>query len=56
MRFSQNYTFYSKRTNATALSMAAEVILHGSKNGWIMWRTKNGLPLSMIDGIKKGCD
>lgn len=38
LTFVTNYTFYSQRHNATALSSAASLIAHGSRNGLEYWK------------------
>lgn len=52
--FATNYFFYPKRVNATALSTAAAVILHGSRNGWEYWLTEGGTQIGKIEGLRKG--
>lgn len=51
--FVANHFFYPKRINTTALSSAAAVILHGSRNGWEYWQTEEGKPLGQIDELRK---
>lgn len=46
--FSANYTFFPKRENATALSAAAQVILHGSRSGKEYWHTEDGKEIGEI--------
>lgn len=48
LEFAEDYTFYPKRTGATALSAAANVILHGSRNGWEYWCTESGAPVNVL--------
>ena len=45
LQFVNPYIFYSSFKNSTALSTSASVIAHGSKNGWLYWKDKNGNPL-----------
>lgn len=40
--FSENYHMFPKKINATSLSSAADLILHGSRNGWVWWETDDG--------------
>ena len=42
LMFASNYYIYPKRVNATALSAAASLILHGSRNEWEYWVTEDG--------------
>ena len=51
--FKTNYFVYSKRTNGTALSTAACIILHGSHNGWERWRTEDGIQIGQIKELRK---
>jgi len=43
--FTSNYFVYPKRADATALSPSAELILHGTRNGWWYWETEDGKPI-----------
>ena len=45
LQFVKPYVFYSSFKNSTALSTSASVIAHGSKNGWLYWKDKNGNPI-----------
>ena len=45
LEFLQNYTFYPKRAKSTALSVACDLIMHSSRNGWEHWHTEDGTPL-----------
>ena len=47
-----NFTIFPKRTNTTALSSAAALILHGSRNGWEYWLTEDGTMIGDIDGLR----
>ena len=51
--FTTNHFVYSKRTNATALSTAASIILHGSRNGWECWMTEDGKQIGQIKELRK---
>lgn len=44
--FKKSYMVNSKTKNKTALSAAASLILHGSRNGWNYWVDSEGRPLS----------
>lgn len=43
--FKKDYTFYPQNNDSTALSSSAGFILHGSRNGWEYWKTKEGVKL-----------
>ncbi|MBQ6270491.1 MAG: DUF4357 domain-containing protein [Clostridiales bacterium] len=45
LQFVKPYVFYSSFKNSTALSTSASVIAHGSKNGWLYWKDKDGNPI-----------
>ena len=45
-QFIKNYLFISKNKNGTALSIAAAIILCGSRNGWEYWTDSNGRRLN----------
>lgn len=51
--FTTNHFVYSKRTNSTALSTAASIILHGSHNGWERWLTEDGKQIGQIKELRK---
>lgn len=51
--FSTGHSIYPKRVNATALSTAAALILHGSRNGWEYWITEDGKQIGQIEGLRK---
>lgn len=51
--FTTNHFVYSKRTNGTALSTAASIILHGSHNGWERWLTEDGKQIGQIKELRK---
>lgn len=53
LQFVRPYIFYSKYANYTALSPAANVILHGSRNGWSSWTDASGKPLREIAAIRE---
>lgn len=42
LSFLKSYIFYPHSSNSTALSTAASVLLHGSRNGWDYWRFDSG--------------
>ena len=44
--FKKPRTIISLKKNSTALSAAASVILHGSRNGWDVWTDSEGKPLN----------
>jgi len=52
LQFIKPYTIYSKFVNSTALSMAASIILHGSKNGWAYWENAEGIALRDIPDLR----
>lgn len=52
LQFIKPYTVYSKFSNSTALSMAASIILHGSRNGWTCWKNSEGVALGDIQEIR----
>jgi hypothetical protein len=39
---------YPKRAKDTALSTAAQIVLHGTRNGWECWLLENGEPINNI--------
>lgn len=51
--FTTNYFVYPKRVNSTALSAAAAIILHGSRNGWEYWQTEDGKQIGQVEGLRK---
>ncbi len=53
LQFVKPYTMYPKISNATALSAAASLILHGNKNGWQYWENKDGVYLKDLPEIRK---
>ena len=53
LQFVQPYTIYTKDSNSTALSMAASIILHGSKNGWAYWENGEGVALNEVPGLRE---
>ena len=52
LQFVKPYTIYSKFSNSTALSMAASIILHGSKNGWAYWENAEGVALRDVPDLR----
>lgn len=51
--FERNYMVFPKRSNATGLSTAASLILHGSRNGWEYWQNENGKLIGQIEELRK---
>ncbi len=47
--FTSDYLVIPKRVKSTALSPAAEIILHGSRNGKELWRTDDGYSIKDLD-------
>ena len=45
LQFVKPYIVYSSFKGYTALSSSANIIAHGSKNGWYYWKDKDGRPL-----------
>lgn len=54
--FEDDYTFTSRKTNDTGLSLSASIILGGSRNGKEYWLLENGEPVQTIlqDKMKIG--
>lgn len=52
LQFVKPYIVYSKIKNHTALSTAASIILHGSRNGWAYWVNSNNVALQDIPEIR----
>lgn len=52
MEFVKPYTIYSKTKASTALSMAANIILHGNRSGWGVWKDGTGILLRDITEIR----
>lgn len=52
LQFIKPYTIYSKFSNSTGLSMAASIILHGSRNGWAYWENAEGVALRDVQEIR----
>ncbi|HHT37200.1 MAG TPA: DUF4357 domain-containing protein [Firmicutes bacterium] len=50
--FVRPYVFHSNRANYTALSTAASLILHSSRNGWESWTDETGTPLGDLPEIR----
>lgn len=48
MVFVKSYIIYPKRLKDTALSTAAQIILHGTRKGWEWWLLENGEPINTI--------
>ena len=53
LQFVKPYTIYTKFSNSTALSMAASLILHGSRNGWAYWESVEGVALNEVPGLRE---
>ena len=51
--FVKNYLFTSQKTNYTALSVSAGVLLCGNRNGWEYWKDENGHSLNENKELKK---
>lgn len=52
LQFVKPYTVYSKFAGSTALSMAASILLHGSKNGWGYWEDGQGTALKDVPELR----
>lgn len=52
LQFIKPYTVYSKFSNSTALSTAAGIILHGSRNGWAYWENADGVSLKDVPEVR----
>ena len=50
--FKKSYLVKSQSKNKTALSTAASLILHGSRNGWESWKNLDGKRLKEVKTIK----
>lgn len=53
LQFVKPYMIYSKFVNSTALSTAASLILHGSKNGWAYWTNTEGVALRDVPNLRE---
>lgn len=53
LQFVKPYIIYTKVANSTALSTAANIILHGSRNGWEYWKNAKGVPLNEVIGLRE---
>ena len=51
--FVKNYLFTSQKTNFTALSVSAGVLLCGNRNGWEYWKDESGHSLNENKELKK---
>lgn len=51
--FKKSHMINSTYRGTTALSNAAQIILHGSRNGWNYWKDSKGRPLSENKEISK---
>lgn len=52
LQFVKPHTIYSKFSNSTGLSMAASIILHGSRSGWAYWENAEGVALKDVQEIR----
>lgn len=53
MIFKKSYMVNTKIKSGSALSSSADLILHGSRNGWEYWTNKEGKPLKQIKEITR---
>lgn len=53
MIFKKSHMVNSKYRGSTALSSAASLVLHGSRNGWYYWKDSEGKPVSENEEISK---
>lgn len=53
MIFKKSHMVNSKYRGSTALSSAASLVLHGSRNGWYCWKDSEGKPVSENEEISK---
>ena len=53
LQFVKPYIIYTKVANSTALSSAANIILHGSRNGWEYWENAEGVALNEVPGLRE---
>ena len=51
--FLKNHVFYPHTANSTALSSTANLLLHGSRNGWEYWMFESGKPIKSNKVLKK---
>ena len=51
--FKKSYMVNAKTKSNSALSSSAELILHGSRNGWEYWTNLEGKPLKQIKEIAR---
>lgn len=52
LQFLKPHIIYSRFVNSTSLSMAASLILHGSRNGWTCWKNAEGMDLKDVPEIR----
>lgn len=52
LQFVKPHTIYSRFANATGLSMAANIILHGNRSGWSCWENSDGNLLKDVAEIR----
>ncbi len=52
LQFIKPHIIYSRMSNYTALSMAASIILHSSRNGWSYWENAEGILIRDIPEIR----
>lgn len=53
MVFKKSFMVNAKTKSRSALSSSADLILHGSRNGWEYWTNNEGKPLSQVQEIAK---
>ncbi|MDU6784201.1 DUF262 domain-containing protein [uncultured Peptoniphilus sp.] len=53
MVFKKSFMVNAKTKSRSALSSSADLILHGSRNGWEYWTNAEGKPLSQVREIAK---
>lgn len=53
MVFKKSFMVNAKTKSRSALSSSADLILHGSRNGWEYWTNIEGKPLSQVQEIAK---
>ena len=53
VQFVKPYIIYTRFTNGTALSAAANLILHGNRSGWYVWENIDGVLLKDVPEIKE---
>lgn len=51
--FKKSFMINKKMKSGSALSSSANLILHGSRNGWEYWKNAEGKPLNQVQKIAK---